>query len=105
MGLAFSVPRGVAVPSSLRNIYKELGDNVANFVAPKHGDLTAWGDRGVLLLNTSLTVRQAEAGSHAKQGWETFTDCIVQQLSMCNKPIVFLLVRYLLACCFFTHLT
>lgn len=91
MGLAFSVPRGVAVPSSLRNIYKELGSNIPTFKPPKHGDLTAWATRGVLLLNTSLTVREADAGSHAKQGWETFTDAIVQTLNFREDPVVFLL--------------
>ena len=91
MGLAFSVPRGVAVPSSLRNIYKELASNIPTFKVPKHGDLTEWTTRGVLLLNTSLTVREAEAGSHAKQGWETFTDAVIQTLSLRQEPVVFLL--------------
>lgn len=93
MGLAFSVPRGVAVPSSLQNIYKELAANEPTFKRPPHGDLTEWAQRGVLLLNTSLTVREAQPGSHAKQGWETFTSAIVQLLSVRPEPIVFLLVR------------
>ena len=91
MGLSFSVPRGVKVPSSLQNIYKELAANVPHWKQPNHGDLTAWAERGVLLLNTTLTVRQAEPGSHAALGWTHLTDRIVELLSQREQPIVFLL--------------
>ncbi len=91
MGLCFSVPRGVAVPSSLRNIYKELKTELPGWVEPKHGDLSTWAERGVLLLNTSLTVRQGDAGSHAAFGWTHLTDRIVQVLSERPQPMVFLL--------------
>ncbi|RSH87763.1 uracil DNA glycosylase [Apiotrichum porosum] len=72
-GLAFSVRKGVRIPPSLRNIYKEMGTAVNGFVVPTHGDLTEWAKHGVLLLNTSLTVRAHEAGSHSKAGWDQFT--------------------------------
>ncbi len=91
------MPRGTDVPSSLRNIYKELSTDIAGFKAPKHGDLSAWSQRGVLLLNTSLTVRRGDAGSHSKQGWETLTDRVVQLLSARQQPMVFLLVNMCLS--------
>lgn len=91
MGLSFSIPRGVAVPSSLRNIYKELKEEIPDWTLPKHGDLSAWAQRGVLLLNTGLTVREAEAGSHSKLGWNSLTDRIVQIVSEQPQPVVFLL--------------
>jgi uracil-DNA glycosylase len=91
MGLSFSVPRGVAVPSSLRNIYKEILAEFPTWKAPKHGDLTSWATRGVLLLNTGLSVRQAEANSHSKCGWHSLTDKMVEVLSTQSQPIVFLL--------------
>ncbi|SCV74697.1 BQ2448_7726 [Microbotryum intermedium] len=76
-GLAFSVRPGVAVPPSLRNMYKELSNKYPDFVAPKTGDLTPWARSGVLLLNTSLTVRARQAGSHSGKGWELFTDKVI----------------------------
>jgi uracil-DNA glycosylase len=91
MGLSFSVPRGVPVPSSLRNIFKELKSELPGWQEPKHGDLTSWAERGVLLLNTSLTVRQGEANSHAALGWTQLTDRVVQLLSERRQPMVFLL--------------
>lgn len=80
-GLSFSVPTGVAIPPSLRNIYKELLNdaNVAEFDSlPRHGNLERWARQGVLLLNNVLTVRRGEAASHAKRGWEEFTDGIIE---------------------------
>ncbi len=89
-GLSFSVKPGVQIPPSLRNIYKELATDVGCNV-PNHGYLTSWAQQGVLLLNTSLTVRANEAGSHRKLGWEMFTDRIIKVLNECQRPIVFLL--------------
>ena len=68
-GLSFSVPEGIAIPPSLLNIYKELQRDLG-LAIPNHGDLTAWAQQGVLLLNTSLSVERANAGSHAKLGWQ-----------------------------------
>ncbi|EIN03706.1 uracil-DNA glycosylase [Punctularia strigosozonata HHB-11173 SS5] len=76
-GLCFSVLPGVAVPPSLKNIYAEIKSEYPSFTPPRHGDLTSWADQGVLLLNTFLTVRPGKAGSHGKQGWESFTDKVV----------------------------
>ncbi|KIP08062.1 hypothetical protein PHLGIDRAFT_29787 [Phlebiopsis gigantea 11061_1 CR5-6] len=76
-GLCFSVPQGVPVPPSLRNIYKEIKNEYSEFDPPKHGNLTAWAQNGVLLLNTCLTVKAGDAGSHQKHGWEEFTDRVV----------------------------
>jgi len=90
-GLAFSVQRGIPVPPSLRNIYKELSDDIQGFSIPGHGDLTAWADQGVLLLNATLTVRAGDAGSHQKKGWEQFTDTAIQKLASQREGIVFLL--------------
>ena len=90
-GLSFSVQKGIPVPPSLKNMYKELADEFPNFKIPMHGDLTAWADQGVLLLNATLTVRAHEAGSHQKRGWEEFTDHVIQTLSRERKGIVFLL--------------
>ncbi|GAB1523497.1 uracil DNA glycosylase [Rhizoctonia solani] len=77
-GLCFSVRPGVQVPPSLRNMYKEIKSTYPSFEPPKHGYLTSWANQGVLLLNTSLTVRASQAGSHAGKGWETFTDAVVK---------------------------
>lgn len=80
-GLSFSVPRGVTIPPSLRNIYKELLNDadVPEFdAAPRHGNLERWATQGVLLLNNVLTVRRGEAASHAKRGWEEFTDGVIE---------------------------
>ncbi len=89
-GLCFSVPRGVEPPPSLRNIFRELHADLGCAV-PAHGELTAWSQRGVLLLNTVLTVRAGEPASHAKRGWEEFTDGIIRKLSARKRPVVFLL--------------
>lgn len=89
-GLCFSVAKGIPVPPSLKNIYKELASDIG-FSIPAHGDLSEWAERGVLLLNASLTVRAHQAGSHQKKGWENFTDEIIRQLSLRRKNLVFLL--------------
>jgi uracil-DNA glycosylase len=90
-GLSFSVQRGVAVPPSLKNIYKELETDIEGFKTPNHGHLTHWAEQGVLLLNATLTVRASEAGSHQNRGWEIFTDEIIKALSQKREHIVFLL--------------
>jgi uracil-DNA glycosylase len=90
MGLSFSVPRGVPVPPSLRNMFAEIEDELG-IPRPSHGDLTYWADQGVLLLNTSLTVRANEAGSHAGRGWERLTDAAIQALAEAREGLVFLL--------------
>lgn len=89
-GLSFSVQPGVPIPPSLRNIYKELNDDLG--IAPaRHGCLEAWAGRGVLLLNSVLTVEQGKPASHAGRGWERFTDAIIQQVAARAEPVVFLL--------------
>ncbi len=90
MGLSFSVPVGVRVPPSLKNIYKELQRDV-DFEIPNHGDLTSWADQGVFLLNAFLTVEQGRAASHQKIGWAKFTDAVIKKLSDDREGIVFLL--------------
>lgn len=90
-GLSFSVPEGIAIPPSLRNIYKELAADIPDFQIPAHGNLTKWADQGVLLLNATLTVRAHQAGSHQNKGWEEFTNAAIQQLSEQRSGIVFLL--------------
>ena len=98
-GLAFSVPPGVPHPPSLRNMLKERDDDLAasrdnGTAAPagaEEGVLVPWAKQGVLLLNTVLTVREHEAGSHAGQGWEIFTDAVIKKLAAREKPLVFLL--------------
>lgn len=89
-GLAFSVPKGVAPPPSLQNIFKELARDLG-IPAPAHGCLKPWADQGVLLLNTTLTVRRGQAGSHQGKGWEKFTDRVLQLLNEKETPVVFLL--------------
>lgn len=89
-GLAFSVPRGVALPPSLLNIYKELEAEYGTPM-PRQGDLTAWAKQGVLLLNATLTVQHAMAGSHQKQGWEDFTDAIIRTVNDRHENVVFIL--------------
>ena len=89
-GLCFSVKPGVPVPPSLRNIYRELETDVG-FDPPGHGFLQAWAQQGVLLLNSVLTVRANQAGSHQGKGWERFTDRIVALLSQNKEALVFLL--------------
>jgi uracil-DNA glycosylase len=90
-GLSFSVKRGVKVPPSLKNMYKELETDIPGFVSPEHGELTQWADQGVLLLNATLTVRAHEPGSHQGKGWEAFTDQAISQLSSQKNGLVFLL--------------
>lgn len=89
-GLAFSVQKGVAIPPSLVNIYKELHDDLGCTI-PNHGCLTKWANQGVLLLNTSLTVRAGQANSHKDIGWSIFTDAVISVLNKREQPMVFLL--------------
>lgn len=90
MGLSFSVPKGEAVPRSLKNIYKELQSEYG-YPIPESGDLTPWAKQGVLLLNSVLTVRAHAPASHANYGWETYTDRILEELNKKETPVVFLL--------------
>ncbi len=90
-GLCFSVLPGVKTPPSLANMYKELATDISEFVIPQHGFLESWAEQGVMLLNTVLTVERAKAHSHAKIGWEQFTDIVIQQLSDHCDELVFLL--------------
>lgn len=89
-GLCFSVNRGVKIPPSLLNIYKELKEDIGMEI-PSHGCLSSWASQGVLLLNTVLTVRDSMPNSHKGRGWETFTDVIIRRLNEREKPIVFIL--------------
>lgn len=89
-GLAFSVKPGVRVPPSLQNIYKELHDDLGCAI-PEHGCLDAWAEQGVLLLNTSLSVRGGQANSHQGLGWEKLTDRVIELLNARKKPVVFIL--------------
>ncbi|WP_442865165.1 uracil-DNA glycosylase [Acinetobacter sp. HY1485] len=89
-GLSFSVNRGVAIPPSLRNIYHELHSDIGVAI-PRHGDLTQWAQQGVLLLNSVLTVEAAQPTSHQKQGWEIFTDHVIDVLNEQRENIVFIL--------------
>lgn len=89
-GLCFSVRPGVAPPPSLQNIFKELQSDMG-LSAPHSGCLIPWAKEGVLMLNTTLTVRRGQANSHSKIGWTRFTDAIIQKLNDHEKPIVFLL--------------
>ena len=88
-GLCFSVQDGTPLPPSLKNIYKELWDDLG--VSRTSGCLTDWAKQGVMLLNAVLTVRQGQAGSHAGKGWETFTDHVIELLNDREDPVVFLL--------------
>ena len=90
MGLSFSVNKGIAIPRSLQNIYKEISKEFG-YEIPNHGDLTAWAKQGVLLLNAILTVRKGEAASHQGKGWETFTDDILSFVNEKDTPVVFML--------------
>jgi uracil-DNA glycosylase len=89
-GLSFSVPAGVTIPPSLRNIFIER-ENDIGLQLPMHGTLTPWAQQGVLLLNTSLTVREGNAGSHAKRGWEAITDQIIRTVNDNTERCVFIL--------------
>ncbi len=90
-GLSFSVLPGVRIPPSLENIYKELKMDIPGFILPDHGYLESWARQGVLLLNTVLTVEAGKAHSHAKLGWERFTDKVIATLNEYRSDIVFLL--------------
>lgn len=89
-GLCFSVRAGVRVPPSLQNIHKELHDDLG-LAVPDHGNLEAWARAGVLLLNTTLTVRAHQAASHQRQGWETFTDRVIDAVNTKEERVVFIL--------------
>lgn len=89
-GLCFSVRRGVGVPPSLVNIHRELHDDLG-LPIPDHGNLEAWAVQGVLLLNTTLTVRAGQAASHQGRGWERFTDEVIKAVSAKEQPVVFIL--------------
>ena len=89
-GLSFSVPKGVALPPSLKNIFKEIEADLAIKMSGK-GDLTPWAEQGVLLLNATLTVEMANAGSHQKRGWESFTDAAISALNKHREGLVFVL--------------
>ena len=89
-GMCFSVKKGVPVPPSLVNIYKELKEDVG-FQIPSHGFLESWADQGVMLMNTVLTVRAGQANSHKGKGWEIFTDQVIRHLNEREQPMVFLL--------------
>ncbi len=89
-GISFSVPKGVKLPPSLKNIYKELYNDLG-ITAPNCGDLTKWAKRGVLLLNTVLTVREGQANSHKNCGWQWFTDQVIKKISQRQTPVVFIL--------------
>lgn len=89
-GLCFSVKKGVVLPPSLKNIFKELYEDLG-VVPPQSGELIPWTKQGVLLLNTVLTVRQGQANSHKGKGWEQLTDSIIKKLNEREKPIAFIL--------------
>lgn len=89
-GLAFSVKKGIAIPPSLRNIYKELNTSLGCYI-PNNGFLEKWAKQGVLLLNTSLTVRKDMANSHSGKGWEILTDAIIKKINARTEPVVFML--------------
>lgn len=90
-GLCFSVVRGAPLPPSLRNIFKEIAAEVPGYRIPEHGNLTQWSEQGVLLINSTLTVRAHQPMSHANQGWETFTDAAIRAISDQKSDVVFLL--------------
>jgi len=90
-GLSFSVPMGVQIPASLRNIYKELSTNIEGFEIPNHGNLEKWTAQGVFLLNAMLTVEHKKAGSHRKIGWQRFTDAVIRKLSEEREGVIFML--------------
>ncbi len=88
-GLSFSVKPGIAIPPSLKNIYKELHDDLGCYI-PNNGFLEKWAKQGVLLLNNVLTVREGQANSHKECGWETFTDSVIRELNKSDKTVVYL---------------
>ncbi len=89
-GLCFSVPEGIPFPPSLRNILKEIREDIGKNIPP-HGNLERWAKQGVLLLNATLTVRANQAGSHQKKGWENFTDTVIKKIADERENIVFML--------------
>ena len=89
-GLSFSVPRGTALPKSLKNIYKELSEDL-DVPPPESGDLTPWAEQGVFLLNSVLSVAAHDAGSHRELGWERFTDGVISATNTLPQPIAFVL--------------
>lgn len=89
-GLCFSVPNGVKIPPSLRNIYKELKTDM-DIEIPINGNLEKWTEQGILLINATLTVRDSQAGSHQKKGWEIFTDSVIKTISDNKENVVFIL--------------
>jgi uracil-DNA glycosylase len=89
-GLSFSVPKTAKVPPSLRNVYKELMEDMPGFEKPKHGNLEKWADQGVFLLNAFLTVEHKKAGSHQKIGWAHFTDAVIKTISDECEGVVFM---------------
>jgi uracil-DNA glycosylase len=89
-GLSFSVPKGIALPPSLQNIFKEISTDL-DIKMSGSGDLTPWADQGVLLLNATLTVQEANAGSHQNKGWERFTDAAIAALNAHREGLVFVL--------------
>lgn len=90
MGLCFSVPKGVRLPPSLKNVFREIKEDIG-IELPDHGDLSSWTHQGVFLLNAMLTVEHKKAGSHSKIGWQTFTNEVISKISEYKKGIVFLL--------------
>ncbi len=89
-GLCFSVKENIAIPPSLKNIFKEISEDIEASI-PDSGNLTRWADQGVLLLNATMTVRARQAGSHQKKGWEKFTDVVIEKLSKEKVGLVFML--------------
>ena len=89
-GFAFSVQRGVKIPPSLQNMYKEIYAEYG-YPIPQHGELTYWAEQGVLMMNTVLTVRESQPNSHKGMGWEIFTDNVISLLNLRPEPMVFLL--------------
>lgn len=89
-GMSFSVPPGIRVPPSLRNIFKEIHRDIG-IAPPAQGHLEAWARQGVLLLNSVLTVEEGRASSHARNGWEDFTDAVVRLVAASDRPVAFLL--------------
>ena len=90
MGLSFSVPAGIPLPPSLKNIFKELQDDI-HCEMPVCGDLSSWANQGVLLLNATLTVERGKAASHTGKGWEQFTDVVISTISNQKEHVVFFL--------------
>ena len=90
-GLSFSVPKGITIPPSLKNIYKELNSDEVDFSQPDHGNLVSWAQQGVLLLNSVLTVEKNSPAAHANHGWELFTDQVIRILNDNKQHLVFIL--------------